>query len=240
MRMMLSALLGLSLAAHAWAAPILLSDPSGLSAEVEFTIIDPTTLQVRVRNTSTGVPPGFDSADQLLTVVSWDFGLPGNQPGDPRIIGGTVRIGPTSASVNFSTGSYGPGTDVSGEYGFSNLGISGFLQNGFGAMRAGTTPFGGPNLDGPVNLDGPQGGLVADPVLVGVGGLGAIQNEIVATLLLDKPISGLGEVIGNEVRVEFGSDAAFITTPEPMTLCLLAVGGLMHVGRRRRGARLGG
>ena len=53
---------------------IFFSDPSGLSAEAEFTMLNPTTLEVRLRNTSTGVPFGFDEADQLLTGISWDFG----------------------------------------------------------------------------------------------------------------------------------------------------------------------
>ena len=93
--------------------PIIFSDPAfpGLRAEVEFTLSNPptTTLQVRARNTSTGVPAGFDNADQLLTGISWDFGEPGFN-GDPEITDGTVVIGPNSQSLNFSTGTYGPGT----------------------------------------------------------------------------------------------------------------------------------
>ena len=34
------------------------SDPSGLSAEAEFSLLNATTLQIRLRNTSTGVPGG--------------------------------------------------------------------------------------------------------------------------------------------------------------------------------------
>jgi hypothetical protein len=207
-----------------------LSDPglNGLSAEVEFTLAGPTTLVVRIRNTSTGVPAGFDSSDQLLTGVSWDFG----DPGGTEITGGSAVIGPTSASVDFESGSYGPDYDVSGEYGYGNAGGSGALPNFVSGNTAGATPFGGANLDGPAGLDGPQAGLVADPILVDLGGLGAIQNEIIATLTLSESISDLDFLYENHVRVEFGSDAAFIETPEPGSMLLLLAGVLLT--RRRR------
>lgn len=211
-----------------------LSDPTlpGLSAEVEFTLLNSTTLQVRMRNTSTGVPSGFDSSDQLLTGVSWDFGDPGFN-GDAMITGGSVAIGPSSSSVNFDTGSYGPGSDVGGEYGYGNTDGTGALTNFVSANTSQATPFGGANLDGPVEIDGPQAGLVADPILVDVGGLGAIQNEIIATLTLSEAISNLDFLHDNLVRVEFGSDAGFIDTPEPGSLALLLVGGLAAYRRRR-------
>ena len=94
----------------------------------EFTLIDPFTLQVRVENTSTGVPDGFSNSDQLLTGLSWDFDPPG-VAADTTITGGTVVIGPTSHSENFETGSYPAGSDVSGEWGYGNGGGSGALFN---------------------------------------------------------------------------------------------------------------
>ena len=212
----------------------LLADPSGLSAEVEFTLLNPTTLEVRAKNTSTGVPNGFDSSDQLLTGVSWDFGHPGFN-GDTMITGGSVMTGPTSSSVNFSVLNVGPSTDVSGEYGYGNMDGSGALPNFVSANTAQATPLGGANLDGPASIDGPQGGLVANPILVSLGGLGAIQNEIIATLTLSDPITEqelLEDLFDNYVRVEFGSDAAFITTPEPTTLSLLALVGFAVLRRR--------
>jgi hypothetical protein len=211
---------------------LILTDSSGLAAEVEFTLVSPTTLEVRARNLSTGVPAGFDAADQILTGVSWDFGEPGFGSGDPEIIGGTVVIGPTSMSLNFDTGTYGPGSDVSGEWGFGNMDGSGALANFFSANAAHATPFGGSNLDGPVNIDGPQGGLVADPVLVPLGGLGAVQDEVIATLTISEPLDDLEFLGANAVRVEFGSDAAFIEVPEPRALGVLLVAVLL--GARRR------
>jgi hypothetical protein len=213
-----------------------LSDVSGLSAEVEFDLPNATTLTIRLKNTSTGVPGGFDSADQLLTGVSWDFGHPGFN-GDSMITGGSVIIGPSSASMNFTTGLYGPGFDVSGEWGYGNMDGTGALTNFLSANAAQGTPLGGVNLDGPANIDGPQGGLVANPVLVSLGGLGAIQNEIFATLSLSDPITLQeleDDLEGNFVRVEFGSDAHFIMTPDPATIGLVTLGSLAIFRRSRR------
>lgn len=211
-----------------------LSDPSGLSAEVEFTIINPTTLGVRLRNTSTGVPGGFDSSDQLLTGVSWDFGAAGANGTDPQITGGSVRTGANSQSINFSILNVGSNADVSGEYGYGNGGTTGLLPNILTGNQAGSTPFGGANLDGPGGLNGPQAGLVADPILVPLGGLGAIQDEIVAELTLDREISDLAFLHTNGITVEYGSDAAFIFIPAPGAITLCGLAGAVMLRRRRR------
>jgi hypothetical protein len=215
-----------------------LSDPSGLSAEAEFTLLNPTTLEVRLRNTSTDVPDDFDEADQLLTGVSWDFGAPGVNAADVDIIGGSVKSGPTSFSINFSVSNVGSNADVSGEYGYGNDDGTGALPNFVSGNTAQATPFGGPNLDGPDNIDGPQGGLAASPPLVALNGLGAISNEIIATLTLSEPITAqqlADDLHNNLVRVEFGSDAAFLITPEPHSALVLVLGAAL-ANRRRRAA----
>ncbi len=213
------------------------SDPSGLGAQAEFTLVDPTTLKVRLRNTSTGVPGGFDSSDQLLTGISWDFGALGINGGDITITGGSVVTGPTSFSINFDITNVGSNAVVSGEWGFGNMDGSGALINFISGTTAGATPFGGPNLDSTVGIDGPQAGLVANPALVPLGGLGAIQDEIIATLSLSAAITKaelLGDLLGNGVRVEFGSDAAFLDIPAPGAAALLGIAGLLSGRRRRR------
>ena len=192
-----------------------------------------------MRNTSTGTPAGFDSSDQILTGLAWDFGEPGFN-GDITITGGTVFTGPTSSSLNFSIQNVGPNEDVSGEWGFGNMDGTGLLTNFISGNSAQATPFGGLNLDGPVNIDGPQGGLVADPILVSLGGLGAIQDEVIATLSLSGALTEaelLADLIANGVRIEFGSDAAFIggVVPAPGTIALLGIAGLLGRPRRRRG-----
>ncbi len=212
--------------------------PSGLSAEAEFTLISATELEIRYKNTSTGVPDGFSNSDQILSGVSWDFGHPGYN-GDTMIVGGSVKTGPTSSSVNFSVQSVGPNTDVSGEFGYGNMDGTGALTNFVSSNAAQATPFGGPNLDGPVNIDGPQGGLVANPELVPLGGLGAIQNEVIVTLILgNQPLLDLDFLTKNGVRFEFGSDAAFgdgvVPEPSSMALGLLGFVGLAAWGWRRR------
>ena len=211
------------------------SDASGLTAEAEFTLLNPMTLEIRLKNLSSGVPAGFDSADQLLTGISFDIGAQG--VGDPEITGGSVKIGPTSQSVNFDQvmSQLGPGEDVTGEYGYGNSGGSGALTNFVSAHIAHGTPFGGTNLDGPLNLSGPQGGLIANPIPMSIGGLGAIQNEVIITVTLDSTLANLDFLAANGVRFEFGSDAAFFTIPEPQSFVLfgLGVAGLLAYSRRR-------
>lgn len=181
---------GVAVSAFAGAAPgsiiVNYNDPSGLAAVAEFTVVNPTTLQVRLRNVSTGVPMGFSSADQILTGISWDFGPAGFA--GITITGGSVMSGASSSSLNFSVTNVGANSDVSGEWGYSNNDMSGLLQNFISANSAQVTPFGGENLDGPVDINGPQGGLVANPAIVPLGGVGAIQDEIIATLTLSGPI----------------------------------------------------
>ncbi|MFG0252700.1 MAG: XDD4 family exosortase-dependent surface protein [Phycisphaerales bacterium JB038] len=204
---------------------------SGLAVEAEFTLLDPTTLEIRLCNISTAVPGDFDNSDQILTGISWDFGLPGMDPGDVTIVGGSVLIGGSSHAMNFDTGAYGPGDDVSGEYGYSNIGTTGMLPNMLTGNESHATPFGGLNLDGSDGLNGPQGGMVADPLLVDLGGLGAIHNEIIATLYLSAPLSSLDFLYDTGVIAEFGSDAKFI--PAPGSALLLGLSAL--AARRRRG-----
>lgn len=218
--------LAAALSAPAGAAVFSFSDVSGLAAEAEFTLLGPTMLEVRLRNTSTGLPGGFDSSDQILTSISFDLG-------GPTITGGAAVIGPNSQSINFSTGSYGPGHDISGEWGFGNAGTTGLLPNFLSGNQAGTTPFGGPNLDGPANLDGPQGGLVANPLPTSLGGLGAIQDEIIITVSLSQAIADLSFLYTNLPIIEFGSDAAFLTAPTPGTLAMLGFPAVAMLRRRR-------
>ncbi|MCE5327426.1 MAG: PEP-CTERM sorting domain-containing protein [Planctomycetaceae bacterium] len=208
---------------------------AGLSAQAVFVWDDatPNLLKISLRNTSTSVPGWFGSADQILTSLSFDLG-------GVAITGGTATIASGSQSVSFDgipvqlTG----GAVVSGEWGLGNSGSgsSPLLTNVISAMRAHTeTRFSNVNLDGPTNLDGPEGGIVTSPALVSLGGLGAVADCINFDLTLSGDLTGLGFLNdGQGLVAEFGSDAAFVTVPEPATMSLLAACSLAVVIRRRR------
>ena len=212
---------------------------NGLSAKAIFTLDtgNPTELKIELFNTSTGVPAGFSNADQILTGISFDFGDPG-YPGDPEIIdlGATdaVVIGLGGYSIDFDNvvSQLGAGDDVSGEWGYGNEDGSGLLTNFASANSAQSTRFPGDNLDGPANIDGPQGGIVTATPLVLLGGLGAVADSVIITLKIDTALTDLDFLDENGVMAEFGSDAAFVV-PEPATLGLLLVAGLVMLGRKR-------
>lgn len=204
-------------------------DASGLSAEAQFTLTGGgSMLEIRFENTSTGVPMGFDAADQILTGVSFDLGAPGVNVGDPLILGGSVETGATSASLNFDISNVGASADVTGEWGYANSPTTNTYPNFVSAHGAGATPFGGTNLDGPAGLAGPAGGLIGPSIFVDLGGQSAIQFEIIATISLDAVLTDL-DFLDNGARVEYGSDAAFLdvcalpfetVVPDPLGLNL--------------------
>lgn len=226
---LVAAVLGIAVG-NASADLLIFSDSSGLSATADFSLINPDELEIVLTNTSTGVPAGFDNSDQLLTGISFDLG-------GLEIIGGNVVIGPDAAdmSINFDNvvSQLGNGDDVSSEWGYgNNVTTTGMLLNMVSVNTSQMTAFSsGPNLDGPENLDGPQGGLLANPSIFDLGGLGAIQNSVVITLNLNSDLSDLG-FLENGVIVEYGSDAAFI--PEPTTVALLALGSISLIRRGRK------
>ncbi len=212
-------------------------DPNGLSVKAVF-VLDPnspTQLEIDLYNTSTGVPAGFGNEEQLLTAISFDFGEAGYN-GDPKITAGTVVIGSGGQSLNFDNvvSQLGPGDDVSGEWGYGNEDGTGLLTNFVSAHGSQATLFSSDpndNLDGPSNLDGPQGGIAVDPPLVSLTGLGAVYDYVHITLTLDSPLTNLDFLYDNGVMAEFGSDAAHMV-PEPASFALLALGGVLLRKRR--------
>jgi hypothetical protein len=205
---------------------------NGLSARAIFTLDtdNPTMMQIELFNISTGVPIGFNNAAQLLTSISFDFGEPGYN-GDPEIVTGSVIIGPGGQTCNFNP-ELGAGADISGEWGYGNMDGSGLLPNFVTTLSSHSTRFPGENLIGPPGLDGPQGGICADPPLVDIGGLSCIYPSITITLTIDTSLENLNFLNENGVMAEFGSDQAFVI-PEPTTLLLLGFGGLVLLRKRR-------
>lgn len=225
------------LAQTAGASTVQFADPSGLSAEATFALLNGgSTLQIALKNTSTAAPGDFGAADHLLTTIG--FNLNG-----VSILkaGSAVNIGATSQSVNFN-GAFGPGANISGEFGFGNNGNTDFgsLVNFVSASQGGNpTRFNGANLHGPANsLNGPSGGLISPALTGSIGNHAAVNSEVVFTLNLSGVLNDLS-FLANGVRIEFGSDRHYldgITTtviPLPGAAGMAAL-GMALIGTRRR------
>jgi MYXO-CTERM domain-containing protein len=236
--------LALTISSAASAAIFNFTHESGLAAEAEFTLVSATQVEIRVRNRSTGTPEGYNATQQLLSGISFDIGLSGAFFLDPLIGGGNVAIGENSTSVNFDSGVYTDGYDVSGEYGYSNSNGSGHMQNFISSAEFGGNfvAFGGENLDGPTGVVGPEGGLVSVNDLVPLGDTAAIRSEIVANITLTLPAGSIDDIVGNGVRISFGDPGAAETIfldgvagplPAPAALSLLGLAGLTLRRRRR-------
>jgi hypothetical protein len=214
---------------QASALTLLFDDHSGLSGVADVTLVDSQTLHIVLTNTSSN-PNYFrnDPAQNLLTSMAFSL------PAGVSITGGTAAIGANSRSIAFDTGAYGPGSDVGGEWGYGNRGGTGFgsLHNYVTSMKAGSTPFGGKNLDGPANLSGPQAGLAAPGWIA--GGQAGIQSSAEFTLKLSGTVSDLG-FLKQGAKVEFGSDGRFVpAVPEPMAFAAFAFGLAIVGGAVRR------
>jgi hypothetical protein len=192
------------------AVPVTYTGADGLSAEADFILLDPTSLQITLSNTSTSTFGG-GGANMVLSSINFDLG-------DIDIIGGSVVLGGGSSVV---TNPWWDPID-SGNWVTSH-------SNGGSALTA----FNGDS--GPI-----PGGLKYGIVASGSPGFGGgvfILDSVVLTLTLSEGISGLG-FLENGSYVEFGSDFAYVpgddihppvnpeppVIPEPATLVLVGVG----------------
>jgi hypothetical protein len=229
--LMLAGLIGVP--GIALADTVYFSDPSGLSASAEFNLINPTTLEIILTNTSTAAPADFDAAGLLLTTVAF------NLPGTTTITGGTAYIGAGSTANGFVAPA---GGNISQEWGWGDAGpgdcCAGYptLVNWVSTLTAGTNQFQAGSIDAS-GLNGPSFGLSNG--LAPLGGLESINNTAVFTLNLSGTVSDLSFLQSGSV-VEFGSDRAFVPNqkvPEPATLLLFGIGLIgAAAGRRRRRA----
>jgi hypothetical protein len=214
---------------------------NGLAASGDFSTAG-TQLTVTLQNTSTGAPVGFDSAASLL--VSLGFNL----PSDVTILSGdTATIAVGSVGIG-SWSALGPGDSVASQWLWTNnYGGDLMVQGGLLSSRQvvstssgqGTpseTLFGG----GSPNVDGPFGGMAANPLTVSLPPTQpAVQTAITFQLTLSRALTSteLSDVASGGV-VEFGSDVRYLKTgiPEPTTATMLAA-GLALLARRRLSTR---
>jgi len=210
------------------------TDPlNGLAARATYDLSG-NTLSVLVENTSTGVPTSFAAADSLL--VSLGFNLP---VGVSIFSGNTATIGSGSVGLG-SWAARSAGDSVAEQWLWTNdyggdlmdsdqpLATRQVISTSDGQGSGVSTLFGG----GSANVDGPYGGIAANPVLLAVPqSKPAVSNSILFTLTLNGTLSGADLVqVANDAVVEFGSNARYLDAPEPATLLLV----LLPLTLRRR------
>ncbi len=203
---------------------------NGLAARATFQLSG-TQLAILLENTSTGVPDGFEVSDSLL--VSLGFNLPEGvwiTQGNAAVIGpGSVGLGSWSSRV--------AGDSVAEEWIWTND-FGGDLMESYAQVISTSSGQGGGTVTrfdgGSGTVDGPFGGIAANPPLLVVpGSQPAVSNAIHFDVTLNTTLSESDlAAVAHAGIVEFGSDARYLTTtPEPASLALLILGAVV---RRRR------
>ena len=209
---------------------------NGLSARGIWSVSG-TQLSIQLINNSTGVPAGFDSADSLLTSVG--FTLPNNliilgngptaviAPGSSGFGAWAGRTASSSVADNYAfTNTFGGDLFDTGE----SLASRQVISTSQGSVGGGSATRFAP---GPA-LNGPSGGMSAQPPLVSTGGLFGVGNSIIFTVNLSGSITQAQlRQIANASSVECGSDARYLKIPAPGASALLGLGGLLAARRRR-------
>lgn len=208
---------------------------NGLSASAAWRT-DGTELTITVTNSSTGVPIGAEVSDSLLVSLAFNLGN-----GLFIVSGDSAVIGPGSTGVGSWSGLLEDDT-VADEWLWTNDAggdlletFSQVISTSMGQGGGSTVSFNG--VADP-NVDGPFGGIAANPVLVAVPmNQPAVSNSIVFTMTLSDVLSQsqLERIAGGSI-VEFGSDYQYLGVPAPGVLCLLAVASLLGAPRRRQAA----
>lgn len=206
---------------------------NGLAAMATFETSG-NTLNILLKNTSTGMPAGFDTAASLL--VSLGMSLP---TGFSILSGNTAVVGPGSTGISQWSG-LTSGSSVANEWAWTNSGGGDLLVP---YKQVISTSSGNQSLThftgGSGGLGGPYGGIAASPLLANIPGTQrAVSNSIAFSLTLSGALSDqqLSEVANSSI-VEFGSDVRYLKVPEPASMALLGLGALLFSRGPRRTAR---
>lgn len=205
-------------------------DVAGLSARATFELSG-TTLDILLQNTSTGAPMGFEAADALLVSLALDLPTTFASGDLAQIATGSAGFGAWSTLV--------AGASVADEWLWGNGGAGDYLanfnqvittSNGLGGGSGSAAHFTG---GGTGTVNGPSGGIAANPHTVSPGGLFGAQDTLFFRLTLAQTISESElESAAKAGVVEFGSDARYLTTPEPASVVFMALVGLALLRRR--------
>lgn len=201
---------------------------NGLAARGSFEL-NGTSLVILLENISTGAPASFEVSDSLL--VSLGMNMPvAFASGDAAVIGdGSVGIGSWSDRT--------AGDSIAEQWLWTNE-FGGDLMEAYQHVISTSNGQGGgtcTRFDGlSGTVDGPFGGMAAAPPILDVPtNQPAVSNSIRYELTLTDTLTEdqLREVAESSI-VEFGSDMRYLGVPEPSSMLLLAIGGLL-AGRRR-------
>jgi hypothetical protein len=208
--------------------------PDGLAARATYEI-DGNQLTILLENTSTGAPMDALVADTLL--VSLGFNLPDGVLIDSGV---SALIGPGSIGLGAWSG-LGEGDSVAQEWLWTNE-FGGDLLAGYAQVISTSEGQGDGDhmrFDGVLNglVDGPFGGIAADPPILPVPDEQvAASDSLIFTLMLTDTVSELElSTLAHGAAVEFGSDYQYLV-PTPAALPAMFMPFLFG-RRRRRGAR---